>query len=226
MLKSIWQENVHEIISYRKEIFPLQWRIAVSWVSGYFIFQLFNPVLFATEGATVAGQMGLTLQALTLSWINTKVPRISGLIALKEYVQLDTLFNKTFKQVMAIGLCFVSFFVIVLISFQKMHIVLLGIDFSTRFLPAIPLLLMAWATISMMPVNCWATYLRCHKKEPLMVNSIVMGILCCSSTLFLGNLYGLMGIVSGFAVLRLMSLIWIGNIYKIKKYEWHKVQTS
>lgn len=232
MLKSIWQENVHEIISYRKEIFPLQWRIAVSWVSGYFIFQLFNPVLFATEGATVAGQMGLTLQALnalqalTLSWINTKVPRISGLIALKEYVQLDTLFNKTFKQVMAIGLCFVSFFVIVLISFQKMHIVLLGIDFSTRFLPAIPLLLMAWATISMMPVNCWATYLRCHKKEPLMVNSVVMGILCCSSTLFLGNLYGLMGIVSGFAVLRLMSLIWIGNIYKIKKYEWHKVQTS
>ena len=31
---------------------------------GYFIFQLFNPVLFATEGAVVAGQMGMTLAAL------------------------------------------------------------------------------------------------------------------------------------------------------------------
>lgn len=228
MLKSIWKEKVTEIISYKLEIFPLQWRIAVSWVSGYFIFQLFNPVLFATEGAKVAGQMGLTLQALnalqalTLSWINTKVPRISGLIALKEYVQLDILFNKTFKQVMAIGLCFVVLFVLVLISFQEMHLALFGIDFGARFLPTKPLLLMAWATISMMPVNCWATYLRCHKKEPLMVNSVVMGILCCTSTLLFGKLYGLMGIVVGFAVLRLMSLIWIRSIYIKKKIEWHK----
>lgn len=228
MLKSIWKENVSEVISYKKEIFPLQWRIAVSWISGYFIFQLFNPVLFATEGAKVAGQMGLTLQALnalqalTLSWINTKVPRISGLIALKEYVQLDTLFNKTFKQVMAIGITFVFLFVIVLITFQNLNITLFGIDFGTRFLPTIPLILMAWATISMMPVNCWATYLRCHKKEPLMLNSVVIGILCCTSTLLFGKLYGLMGIVCGFAVLRLISLLWIQYVYKTKKIEWHK----
>lgn len=228
MLMSIWKEKVTEIISYKKEIFPLQWRIAVSWVSGYFIFQLFNPVLFATEGAKVAGQMGLTLQALnalqalTLSWINTKVPRISGLIALKEYVPLDTLFNKTFKQVMAIGLTFVGLFVVVLITFQSMNVTLFGVDFGARFLPAIPLTLMAWATISMMPVNCWATYLRSHKKEPLMINSVVMGILCSTSTLLFGHLYGLMGIVVGFAILRLVSLFWIGFIFKIKKNEWHK----
>lgn len=228
MLKSIWKENVSEVISYKKEIFPLQWRIAVSWISGYFIFQLFNPVLFATEGAKVAGQMGLTLQALnalqalTLSWINTKVPRISGLIALKEYVQLDTLFNKTFKQVMAIGLTFVSLFVIVLITFQDLNITLFGVDFGTRFLPAIPLILMAWATISMMPVNCWATYLRCHKKEPLMLNSVVMGILCCVSTLLFGKTYGLLGIVYSFAVLRLISLFWVHKIFQTNKRYWHE----
>lgn len=229
MLKNIWKETVTETISYKHEIFPLQWRIAVSWVSGYFIFQLFNPVLFATEGATVAGQMGLTLQALnalqalTLSWINTKVPRISGLIALKEYAQLDILFNRTFKQVMTIGLCFVSVFVVVLISFQKMHLVLFEINFGDRFLNAVPLLLMAWATISMMPVNCWATYLRCHKKEPLMVNSVVMGVLCCTSTLLLGKLYGLIGIVVGFAILRLVSMLWIRSVYINKRMEWHKI---
>ena len=228
MLVSIWKEKVSEYISYKKEIFPLQWRIAVSWVSGYFIFQLFNPVLFATEGAKVAGQMGLTmqalnaLQALALSWINTKVPRISGHIALKEYVQLDTMFNKTFKQVMAIGFCFLILFVSVLIVFQKMDVCLFGVELSDRFLPVIPLLLMAWCTFTMIPVNCWATYLRCHKKEPLMLNSVVLGISSSVCTVTFGNLYGLMGIVVSFALLRLLSLVWIRYVYKTKKIEWHQ----
>jgi Polysaccharide biosynthesis protein len=37
-------------ISWRREIFPLQWKIALSWLSGYFIFILFTPVLFTFHG--------------------------------------------------------------------------------------------------------------------------------------------------------------------------------
>ena len=86
---NLWRVNVIERVSYLKEIFPFQWKIALSWVSGYFIFQLFNPVLFATEGPVVAGQMGMTLialnaiQAFSMSWLNTKVPLYSNLIAKK-----------------------------------------------------------------------------------------------------------------------------------------------
>lgn len=227
ILISIWKTKIDSVISYKTEIFPLQWRIAVSWISGYFIFQLFNPVLFATEGAKVAGQMGITLQALNalqalaLSWISTKVPRLSGYISLKQYDKLDYVFNSTFRQVITIGFGFVSLFVAVLILFQSYNIILFGINFSDRFLPIVPLLLMAWSTYSMMPVNCWATYLRCHKKEPLMLNSVVMGLLCCSSTFILGNLHGLMGIVIGFATLRLLSMLWIRAVYIRKKNEWH-----
>lgn len=89
ILTLIWKEKITDTISYKNEILPYQWRIAVSWISGYFIFQLFNPVLFATEGPIVAGQMGMTmqalnaLQALTLAWINTKSPQLAGFIALK-----------------------------------------------------------------------------------------------------------------------------------------------
>ena len=48
-----------------QEIFPFQWKIALSWISGYLIFQLFNPVLFATEGSKIAGQMGMTMVAIS-----------------------------------------------------------------------------------------------------------------------------------------------------------------
>lgn len=225
----LWKENVTDKISYRREIFPYQWRIAVSWISGYFIFQLFNPVLFATDGPVVAGQMGMTmqalnaLQALTLAWISTKTPTISGLIALKKYEELNTLFSKTFKQVVCLGASVLVLFVAALLLLQEFNVSFGGIAIGDRFLPALPLILMAWSVFSMFPVNCWAIYLRSHKREPLMVNSVVMGIICCTSTLVLGNLYGVYGIVIGFACLRLVSLIWIRKIFKKKRAEWHKI---
>ena len=41
-------------VAWRREILPFQWRISVSWMSGYFIFQLFTPMLFTNQGAVAA----------------------------------------------------------------------------------------------------------------------------------------------------------------------------
>ena len=228
MLCNIWHESLSDVIGYKEEIFPLQWRIAISWISGYFIFQLFSPVLFATEGAIVAGQMGMTMAALNSlnamiqSWISTKIPVMSKYIALKEYFVLDTLFLKTMKQMLLIGTMILVFFVIIIFVIQECDIYFFGINnIGDRFLPMMPLCLMSWSIWTLVPINCWATYLRCHKREPLMWNSLVVGCLCCVSTLFFGTLYGLYGICISFALLRFISLIWIYVIYKKKKNEWH-----
>ena len=225
VLLNMWRVRITERVSYLKEIFPYQWRIALSWVSGYFIFQLFNPVLFATEGAVVAGQMGMTmhalnaLMALTQSWINTKVPRLSALIAQKSYNALDSLFNTTMRQMLAIGSFLMFFFIVVVFALQNIELLS---KFGARFLPMFPLIMMCWACWTMFPINCWATYLRCHKREPLLTNSVVVAILCCVSTLWGGKLFGLYGIVIGFSVLRLVSLTWVYSIFKKKKHEWHE----
>jgi O-antigen/teichoic acid export membrane protein len=227
ILTNIWKDKAEAIIKYTKEIFPYQWRIALSWISGYFIFQLFNPVLFATEGAKVAGQMGMTMAALnailalSLSWFNTKVPKISGLIAQKKYETLDDLFGKTMKQMLTVGFSCLLLFVIIIFFVQTYDIKFFGLSIADRFLSITPLILMALSIFSLMPINGWAVYLRSHKKEPLMVNSIVVGILCCLSTVLLGRYYGLMGIVVGFCAIRFVSLTWIYSIFKKKKIEWH-----
>lgn len=227
ILKNIWKDAGTEKVLYMKEIFPYQWRIALSWVSGYFIFQLFNPVLFATEGAKVAGQMGMTLaalngiQALTQSWINTKVPRLSGFIAQKDYKHLDELFGKTKKQMLAVGTACLFAIVLAMYVIQKYDFSFLGMHIGDRFLPIIPFSLMAWSSWTMFLINCWATYLRCHKKEPLLANSVTMGLLCCVSTVTFGNLYGVYGITIAYALLRFVSLTWINNVYRHKKKEWH-----
>lgn len=228
ILLNLWHLQIKERVFYFKEIFPYQWRIALSWVSGYFIFQLFNPVLFASEGAVLAGQMGMTLQmlnavqAFSLSWINTKVPLYSGLIELKEYSELDKIFNKTLLQMISIcsALLLTVFAFVMILRVTEFR--LGNFMLADRFLDPIPMILMMIPLFVNQFISSWATYLRCHKKEPFLVQSIAMGVLCCLSTTILGKFYGLYGMTTGYCLLILcVSLPWAFWIYKTKKRDWH-----
>ena len=230
LLLNIWRVRLTDKVNYRKEIFPYQWKIALSWISGYFIFQLFNPVLFATEGAVVAGQMGMTLaalngiQSLSLSWITTKIPLFSGLIAQKNYLQLDTIFNRTLKQSVGINGGLLLIMLLGIFVIRHYHIVIGGMDLGNRFLPYIPMVLMMIPLFVNQFVSSWATYLRCHKQEPFLMNSIVGGILCCLSTVLLGKYFGVLGITGGYCFITCAMSFWGHWIFITKKSEWHKCE--
>lgn len=227
ILKNLWKVTITDRVSYMKEIFPYQWKIALSWVSGYFIFQLFNPILFAYSGAVVAGQMGMTMSALnginafSYSWINTKVPTFSKLIALREYKKLDSIFNSTVKQMIfiCIGLLTVMFIGVWGLRYFRFNL-------GDRFLPYLPMLFMMGALVISQLVGAWATYLRCHKKEPFLANSIVGAILCCLSTVLLGRYYGVYGMTAGYFIIKLMLSFWGYHIFKTCKHNWHVRQRS
>lgn len=227
ILLGIWRVTLTDKVNYRLEIFPYQWKIALSWVSGYFIFQLFNPVLFATEGAAVAGQMGMTLavlngiQSLSISWITTKVPLFSSLIARHEYTQLDVIFNRTLKQSVFINGGLLIVMLVGVFIIRHSQIMIGGIDLGNRFLPYLPMVLMMIPLFVNQFVNSWATYLRCHKQEPFLLNSVVSGILCCLSTILLGNFWGVVGITVGYCLIVVVMSFWGHRIFVSKKREWH-----
>lgn len=228
ILINLWKEKITARVQYMQEIFPYQWKIALSWISGYFIYQLFNPVLFATEGAVVAGQMGMTLaalngiQALSSSWQNTKIPLYSRLIALKDYKQLDTIFNKTLKQMTSICLFLLVVMMIGIWGIRYLNIHLGEELLADRFLKGLPMLFMMITAYMNQYVSSWATYLRCHKKEPFLIYSIVSGIACCISTFILGKYYGLYGITGGYCCIIMALFPWAYHIYKTKKLKWHE----
>ena len=225
--RQMWRVIVEERVGYMKEIFPMQWRIALSWVSGYFVFQLFNPVLFATEGPVVAGQMGMTLQVLggvqafCISWISTKIPLMSGLIELQKYDELDATFNRTLKQMTGVFLLLIVGVLVFFLILWNTDISFGEVPLYKRFLGPLPLTMLSFCTLLNVVVNAWATYLRCHKKEPFLVNSITSGVLCCASTLLLGNYFGLYGIVIGYTMICIGMFPWGYWIYRTKKAEWH-----
>jgi O-antigen/teichoic acid export membrane protein len=228
----IFKIDLTEKISYFKEIFPFQWKIAVSWISGYFIFQLFNPVLFATDGPKVAGQMGLTLSALngilslSLSWISTKVPLFSSLIAKNNYTELDHKFKLALKQSLGINIFLLIIFFLIIASFHLFNITIDGKYLSDRFLGYVPLLFMMIPILLNQLVTSWATYLRCHKKEPYLLNSLIGGLLCTLSTLFLGKKYGITGITFGYMLISILMLPWSYIIFVNKRKEWHSVTST
>lgn len=228
MLKDIWLTPINERVSYMKEIFPYQWRIALSWISGYFIFQLFNPVLFATDGPVVAGQMGMTLnvlnavQAFALSWISTKIPLMSKLIALKDYVQLDDIFKTTVNQMIKVCVCMlgIMFIGIWILQVSNLSIGKHG-PLYQRFLGMFPILLLALPMVMNMYINSWATYLRCHKREPFLLLSVCCGVASLVSALTFGKLYGLYGLLISYFLITVISLLWGRRIYVTKKKLWH-----
>jgi len=224
LLIFIWHKIDVFTVNYRQEIFPFQWKIALSWISGYFIFQLFNPILFANEGAIVAGQMGMTLAVLSgvlsisMSWMNTKVPLFSSLIAKKDFNSLDLIFNRTLKQA-----CFISALGLIVLVFSVLLMRYYNVSLANRFLSPLYLSLLCVSTFVNQIVSGFAIYLRCHKKEPFLVVSIVMGVLCASSTIILGKYFGIDGIVIGYTFLTVfVSLIWGSLIFIKKRKIWHQ----
>jgi O-antigen/teichoic acid export membrane protein len=227
LIQFLWGKIGEWKVNYRLEIFPFQWKIALSWISGYFIFQLFNPVLFATEGAVVAGQMGMTLSILNAiltlasSWMSTKVPVFAGLIAQKDYKKLDYLFNKTLLHstfLNAFGL--IVFFTLIFVL-RYFDIKIGGKNFADRFLSFFPMFFMMIPVLLNHIIGSWAMYLRCHKKEPMLTQSLVLGVLCSLSTIIFGKYFGVIGMTLGYMILMLISFIWTYFIFRTKKKEWH-----
>ncbi len=95
-------------IDWTREVWPFQWRIAVSWMCSYFTVQIFIPILFALRGAVEAGQMGMSISitgymtGLALAWSTTKTTPYGRLIARREFEGLDRLFRRTLGQSLAV----------------------------------------------------------------------------------------------------------------------------
>lgn len=217
--------TIHNI-GWRREIWPFQWRIAISWICYYFILQFFNPILFAFQGPIAAGQMGMSLSIATsiggvgLAWMNTKASPFGNMIARGEIAKLDDLFSRTLLQSTLLLLVSASIFFAVL---------LIGLDrfpkFAMRVLSPWAFGLLLLTTIMNHIVFCETIYLRAHKREPFLVQSIMVAILLGSSTIVLGKYWGANAVAAGnFVFGGLFGLASGTYIFITKRREWHCIR--
>ncbi len=211
-------------IRWTQEVWHFQWRMAISWLCGYFIFYLFNPVLLKYKGAVVAGQMGMSLtlagalQNLSISWINTKAAPFGALIARKEYSALDNLFFRALRQ--SVVVCAAG---AVSVWLADVYLNWGHYRFAQRILSPLSLGLMLLATVLNVFVFGEALYLRAHKQEKFLLISVFSAMLTACSTYVLGKHFGALGMVSGNLAIGLLVGLPMGT-YTFIKYRriWHE----
>jgi hypothetical protein len=214
--------GVH-FVGWRTEIWPFQWRIAVSSFCSYFIFPLFSPVLFAYRGAPEAGRMGMSLTisnalgAFAFAWIYTKASPFGNMIARRDFARLDRVFFRALVQSVALLLGGEASILSVLFVLGR-HFPRL----ASRMLP-IPLFALLMFTIVLNHVVlCEAAYLRAHKREPLLFLVVLMATLTGISTLLMGKLWGTAGVVIGYFFIGGVFYLAGGTyIFVTRRRLWH-----
>jgi O-antigen/teichoic acid export membrane protein len=201
-------------INWRTEIFPFQWRIAVSWVSGYFIFQLFTPIAFAGLGAVEAGRLGITMSIFTavltvgMSWVNAKLPTFAAYISRNERANLNILFIAVAKRSVIFTITITLGIIAATLILTNMEI-----DAVKRFASLPVILCLALVTCANCFIIAAAAYMRAHKEEPMMVVSVVTGLATVAAATF-GSRYGVFTMMAWYAVISIfIALPWTAVLF-------------
>lgn len=224
---SLWSQllrtKVKEKHNWFKETIPLQWRYAISWASGYFIFQFIVPVALIYAGADVAGKLGLSLviaravQMLANSWGSTKVPQFNMLVEQKNRKALDNLLSTIQKQSLLIFIAgSLTLLIILIFIFPIIH-------WNIRVLPTYEIAIILIAEGGNLVVFNWAYYLRSHKQEPYMrisaISALGIGIsVWASFYLFASTFIAL----SCYCIVVLVMMIPAWRIFVKKSKEYNK----
>jgi hypothetical protein len=192
LLEGLLRYPVQEsAICWNREIWPFQWRIAVSWMCSCFTVQLFIPILFVLCGAVEAGQMGMSISitgfmtVLALSWLSTKTTPFGRMIARREFQQLDRMFLRTLSQSLAV-------FVIMALCACGVAALLpaLAPRMAARMvLPQLFAVLVLAAGCNCV-VQSMAILLRSFKCEPFLMQSIIVATLTLLLTALTATRWG------------------------------------
>jgi O-antigen/teichoic acid export membrane protein len=202
-------------LHWRTDLWPMQWRLAISGVFSYFAFALFTPLMFHYHGPSVAGQMGMTwqlmviLQAVALAWVQARVPLFGRLIAKGDLKERDRVFFR---------LTWISLLVVsagaALLWLAVWGLYYFDIRLATRMLAPLPTALFLLAIVLFHFPNCQALYIRAHKRELLLPTSVVSSVLIGGSAWWFGKHYGPLGAACGYlCVVAFVILPWQTRIW-------------
>jgi len=203
-----WKENVD----------PFKNKIGLTFLGSYLFTQIYTPILFYYEDPSLAGKFGLSLAIANMvgiissSWITINIPKMTKAVAEKEFKFFKRLFMKSFlKSVVFLILSLITLIVFYLF-FEKYEITNRLLDFYS-FIGLLVIILI------MHIINSIVIYLRCFKKEPL----VIIHFVCSVVTLFIGILfiphYSVNGLISIILIIQILIALPI-SIIRLKKFSY------
>ncbi len=198
------------LLQWREELWPMQWRLAVTGVFSYFATFLFTPVMFHYHGASVAGRMGMSWQLLVmlqlgaLAWVQSRAPLFGRLLAQGDFRELDRVFSRVTwisQVIVTLGAvaAWIGFWL--LACFES--------PLASRLLDPLTAGLFLLAVVIYHFPQCQAFYIRAHKRELLLAMSTTTSILIGLGVWWFGKTYGPAGAAAAYlAVVALVAFPW------------------
>jgi len=166
-----------DCVSWFKEIFPMQWRLAVSWLSGYLIYSTFIPILFKFIGPVEAGRFGLTwsiiqtVSSLGQAFVLPLAPEFGRLLSLAQFSLLRSVWRSAAIQgaliivLAGFGLCGTLYAVRIWDS-----------SLADRFLPVHYVFALSAAMFLNQITFSITVLVRAERREPFMWQSVAAGV--------------------------------------------------
>ena len=210
VLREIWRAHERSYEDFwRREVLPFQWRLGVSWLSGYLVFHLLTPLVFLLAGPVDAGRIGMSLVAaqgvltIGISVMRANAPTLGRLIAAQDWPHLGRVWRRTLQQTLAIT------------ALGSVMIPLLGLAleaylpaFAQRVLPSQLLAVLAVATVINGATQATAVYLRAYREEPLMWASVGVAALSVPLNLLAIRFLGPAGTCLAFLLVASLNCLW------------------
>ena len=183
--------------SWREQVWPLQRKVALSWLSSYVF--LYSPTLivFYFLDSAMAGQLGLSivvanlLGSLCASWLIAKVPLITHLVVQGRAVDSHNLFLAEFRK--AFLLMFVAYVVgIVVVAWAN------EVFIAKRILPLFELSLLFAVFLIFHSISMFSVYFRARGREVLAIPIIVATLISLVVACGLAKNYGVPGVLGSF----------------------------
>lgn len=210
----LYQTSKKSNYNWSVEIFPLMWRYSISWVSGYFMLQIFTPIAFFYYGPVEAGAVGFSLGVIMAIfgisniWMILITPKINMHIFDKDRLMI----NKMFYKHLLLSIATYSFgvlFLFFVISFTGNLF-----QFLDRLVDPFSLLVLSIAWMLQLIVNSLAIYIRAHKKEPLLVVAVISAIYISVTTLLIATTLPVHYYFFGFLTSYIFAFPWVYIIFK------------
>jgi hypothetical protein len=202
-------------VSWREEIWPFQWKIAISWLCSYFTMQVFTPILFTFRGPQEAGRMGLSLSIagylpiVALCWVTPKAAPFGQLVKCGRIRELDRAFFLALKQSMVLILLLAGGCLAAVIGSQHFFL-----EMALRMEPPMIFLLLLLTAIGSFVVQSLAIYLRSFKREPYLMQSMAVACLTVGGILLAVPRWGDVSVaVIYFAVTGVVGPLWALAIF-------------
>ena len=167
---------------WRDELWPFQWRVGLSAIAGYLVFQAFGPILFALRGPAEAGRFALSLSVMnalvmvTTAWPVSQAAHFGVLLGRRQGRDLSTrwlglLWQSTAFALVGAGCALAGF--LLLDRYRP--------DLTSRFAGPTATALLIASAVAHHVVACISVVLRSERRDPLLPLGLVGGLVTLGS---------------------------------------------